>query len=91
MAAGRNIDPNVADKLAEEGIASTQNMIIFDKDHMDIISSQPARNNENRNSYIGINYAQVLPSQRLPCISMVWRSAMRLQWRQTFPWRKQER
>ena len=31
VAAGGNISPNIADKLAEEGIVSTKKMIIFDK------------------------------------------------------------
>ena len=50
MAAGRTISPDMADKLVEEGIVSTKNVVIFYKNRINIIASQRARN-KNRSSY----------------------------------------
>ena len=43
MAAGGQIPNDMADRLVEEGIASTKNMIIFDKDRIVIIANRRAR------------------------------------------------
>ena len=88
MAAGGNISPDVADKLVEERIMSTKNVIIFDKNRS-TSSRVDVQKIRMEISILGLIMRRCYALWILPCIVVIWRYIMRLLRRLTLPWRRQ--